>query len=236
MKITERGYKMRILVVEDEIELCDTIAEGLEIDGYAVDTCYDGNEAYEFICVENYDLVILDLNLPGIDGIDILKKVRKTNTEVKILILSARGTVEDRVKGLDIGANDYLVKPFAFEELEARIRNLLRRKFIQMDSILTFDKLKLDTIKRTVFINDEEIILTKKEFGILEYLLLNENKVVSKEELIEHVWNMEVDSFSNAIRVHIATLRKKLRNSLGYDLLQNKVGQGYYLEKDEIYV
>lgn len=222
---------MRILVVEDEIELCNTIAEGLEIDGYAVDTCYDGNEAYEIMYVENYDLVILDLNLPGMDGIEILEKIRKSNNEIKILILSARGSISDRVKGLDIGANDYLIKPFDFEELEARIRNLLRRQFIQVNSVLEFDNIKLNTVKRTVIVNNEDVILTKKELGILEYLLLNQNKVVSKEELIEHVWNMDVDSFSNAVRVHIATLRKKLKTALGYDVLQTKIGEGYYLEK-----
>lgn len=222
---------MRILVVEDEIELCNTIAEGLEIDGYAVDTCYDGNEAYELMYVENYDLVILDLNLPGMDGMEILEEIRKINNEVKILILSARGSVSDRVKGLDIGANDYLIKPFDFEELEARIRNLLRRQFIQANIILEFDNIKLDTVKRIVTINNEEVTLTKKELGILEYLLLNQNKVVSKEELIEHVWNMDVDSFSNAVRVHIATLRKKLKAALGYDVMQTKIGEGYYLEK-----
>lgn len=222
---------MRILVVEDEIELCNTIAQGLEIDGYAVDTCYDGTKAYELIYVENYDLVILDLNLPGMDGIEIIKEIRKTNNEVKILILSARGSVSDRVKGLDLGANDYLIKPFAFEELEARIRNLLRRQFVQANTVLEFDKIKLDTVKRTTYIHNKEITLTKKELGILEYLLLNQTRVVSKEELIEHVWNIDADSFSNAVRVHIATLRKKLKTELGYDIMQTKIGEGYYLEQ-----
>ncbi|MGL5066238.1 MAG: response regulator transcription factor [Sarcina sp.] len=222
---------MRILVVEDELELCNAIAEGLEIDGYAVDCCYDGQEAYELIYVETYDLVILDLNLPKMDGLDVLEKIRENNNVVKILILSARGSISDRVKGLDMGANDYLIKPFDFEELEARIRNLLRRQFVQADSILEFENLKLNTIKRKITIKDIDLNLTKKEFGILEYLLLNKERVVSKEEIIEHVWNIDVDSFSNAIRVHIATLRKKLKNALGYDLMQTKIGEGYYLER-----
>lgn len=220
---------MRILVVEDEKELCDKICEGLTIDGYAVDTCYDGEHAHELMYVENYDLVILDLNLPGMDGIDIIKSIREVNQEVKILILSARSSISERVKGLEIGANDYLVKPFAFEELEARIRNLLRRQFIQVRPILEIDKLKLDTTKRILKVDNEEIPLTRKEFGILEYLMLNPKKVISKEEIIEHVWNFEADSFSNSIRVHIASLRKKLRVALGYDILQTKIGQGYYL-------
>ncbi|MGL5152108.1 MAG: response regulator transcription factor [Clostridium sp.] len=224
---------MRILVVEDEIELCNTIAEGLKMDGYAVDTSYDGNQAYELMDVENYDLVILDLNLPGMDGIEILEKIRKTNNNLKILILSARGNISDKVKGLDLGANDYLVKPFYFEELEARVRNLLRRQFTQANTVLKLGEIKLDTIKRTLIIKDEKIVVTKKELGILEYLLLNLNRVVSKEELIEHVWNIEVDNFSNAIRVHIATLRKKLKSALGYDVMKTKIGQGYYLESIE---
>ena len=178
---------MRILVVEDERELCDTIAEGLRLDGYAVDTSYDGAEAYELLYVERYDLVVLDLNLPHMDGIDILKAIRQHNEELKILILSARGSVRERVQGLEFGANDYLIKPFAFEELEARIKGLLRRKFVQFQSVLTVDKVALDTNKRVVKVAEKEIELTKKEFGILEYLMLNLERIVGKEELIEHV-------------------------------------------------
>ena len=223
---------MRLLVVEDEIDLCNAIAEGLEIDGYAVDTCNDGETALELILIENYDLVILDLNLPNIDGIDILKEIKKQNKDVKTLILSARGSVSDKVLGLDLGANDYLAKPFDFEELEARIRNLLRRKFTQENIILSFDRISLDTSKRTGFVNDKELTLTKKEFSLLEYFLLNKEKVISQEELMEHVWNMEADSFSNAVRVHIASLRKKLKAELGYDILKTKIGEGYYLSKE----
>lgn len=221
---------MRILIVEDEIELCDLIAEGLSLDGYAVDTSYNGEEAYDFILTETYDLVILDLNLPGMDGIDILRNIRKQNKELKFLILSARGSVSDKVLGLDIGANDYLVKPFDFEELEARIRNLLRRSFTQEDSILTYGTLCLDTKKRIARINEKELILTRKELALLEYFLLHPNQVISQEEFMEHVWNMEADSFSNAVRVHIASLRKKLKTELSYDLIQTKIGEGYYLD------
>ena len=235
---------MRILVVEDEIDLCNSIAEGLEIDGYAVDTCNDGETALELILIENYDLVILDLNLPNIDGIDILKDIKKQKKDVKTLILSARGSVADKVLGLDLGANDYLAKPFDFEELEARIRNLLRRKFTQENIILSFNRISLDTSKRTVFVNNsmtenaivctKELTLTKKELSLLEYFLLNKDKIISQEELMEHVWNMEADSFSNAVRVHIASLRKKLKAELGYDILKTKIGEGYYLSKDVI--
>ena len=220
---------MRILIVEDEIDLCDSIAEGLQIDGYAVDTCNDGLAAYELITTEIYDLVVLDLNLPGMDGIDILKEVRKTDKDIKVLILSARSSISDKVLGLDVGANDYLAKPFAFEELEARIRSLLRRNFTQENTVLTWETLSLDTIGRTAFVNDVAIMLTRKELSLLEYFLLNQSKVISQEELMEHVWNMEADSFSNAVRVHIASLRKKLKATMGYDPIATKIGEGYYL-------
>lgn len=224
---------MRILIAEDEIDLCDSIAEGLQIDGYAVDTCYDGSDAYELIMTETYDLVVLDLNLPGMDGIDILTEVRSQNKEVKILILSARDSVSNKVLGLDKGANDYLGKPFDFEELEARIRCLLRRSFTQEHAILTFDKISLDTVKRTVTVNCSELSLTKKELALLEYFLLNQKKVISQEEMMEHVWNREVDSFSNAVRVHIASLRKKLKTVLSYDPIMTKIGEGYFLSGGE---
>lgn len=220
---------MRILIVEDEIDLCDSIAEGLQIDGYAVDTCNDGKAAYVLITTEIYDLIVLDLNLPGMDGIDILKEVRKTHKDIKVLILSARSSIADKVLGLDVGANDYLAKPFAFEELEARIRSLLRRTFIQENAVLTWETLSLDTVGRTAYVNDVIILLTRKELALLEYFLLNKSKVISQEELMEHVWNMEADSFSNAVRVHIASLRKKLKAIMGYDPIATKIGEGYYL-------
>lgn len=222
---------MRILVVEDEIDLCDSIAEGLKIDGYAVDTCYDGIEAHELISTEPYDLVVLDLNLPGMDGIDILKQVREHSKEVKVLILSARSSIFDKVLGLDTGANDYLAKPFDFSELEARIRSLLRRSFIQENTVLRWEEISLDTMKRAAFISDTPLNLTKKELCLLEYFLLNPNKVISQEEMMEHVWDMEADSFSNAVRVHIASLRKKLKMLLAYDAIETKIGAGYFLSK-----
>lgn len=224
---------MRILVVEDEMDLCDAIAEGLQLDGYAVDQCYDGAQAHELLAVEAYDLVILDLNLPSMDGLDVLRELRLRNRDVKVLILSARAEVSDKVLGLDMGANDYLAKPFAFEELEARLRCLLRRSFVQENTILTCGALSLDTVKRSASANDVEISLTKKELAILEYFLLNKEKVISQEELMEHVWDMEANSLSNAVRVHIASLRKKLKATLGDELIQTKIGQGYFLNKED---
>lgn len=224
---------IKILVVEDEQELCNSIAEGLELDGYITECCYDGETAFEKIMVEQYDLVILDLNLPFMDGIDIIKSIRKLGNDTKILILSARDSVASRVKGLDIGANDYLVKPFAFSELEARIRNLLRRNFSQQNVIIKENNLSFDSNKRELSINGIPLSLTKKELAIFEYLILNKPKVISQEELLSHAWDSNADSFSSVVRVHIATLRKKLKNSLGYDPIKTKIGEGYYLKIKE---
>lgn len=220
---------MRILVVEDEIDLRVAISDGLTMDGYAVDTCDNGEDAYDLLYVESYDLLILDLNLPKMDGLEVLEKIRDEKPDLHVLILSARSSVEDKVKGLDIGANDYLAKPFDFAELEARIRNLLRRKFIQESNILTFDHIYIDMVKRIARIDEDEISLTKKEFAILEYFLLYRDRVIGAEELMDHIWNGSVDSFSGAIRVHISSLRKKLKNVLGYDIIGTKIGAGYYL-------
>lgn len=223
---------MRILIVEDEAELCAAIAEGLELDGYAVDRCFDGEQAYELLSVESYDLAVLDLNLPGMDGMEVLRRVRKANKELKVLILSARDRVGDKVAGLDGGANDYLVKPFAFEELEAHIRCLLRRSFVQEDTVLEWRGISLDTAKRCATAGGEQIPLTRKEFAILEYFMLRPGVVISQEELIEHIWNMYADSFSNSVRVHIASLRKKLKLALGFDPIATRIGQGYCLSEE----
>lgn len=218
---------MRLLIVEDEIELCDTVAKTLYRAGYEVDTCYDGNEALDYILAENYDLIVLDLNLPGMDGMELLKELRKKNEETKVLILSARSQIADKVEGLDAGANDYMEKPFHLQELEARIRSLTRRKFVQKDVCLTCGGIRFDTKKREAYAKGEFVALTRKENGILEYLLLNQGRPVSQEELIEHVWDASADSFSGSIRVHMSSLRKKLKAVLGYDPIVNKIGEGY---------
>ncbi|WP_274307109.1 response regulator transcription factor [Solibacillus daqui] len=224
---------MRILVAEDELDLQEAIAEGLRMEGYAVDTCSNGEDAYELAFVENYDLIILDLNLPKLDGLKVLEKIREENKEIKVIILSARSRVNDKVLGLDMGANDYLTKPFDFEELEARIRNLLRRKFVQENSILTCGEINMDLTKRLVFIGEHELLLTKKEFALLEYFLFHQERVLSQEELVTHVWDQNADSFSGVIRVHIATLRKKLKALLKNDPIRTKVGVGYFITKND---
>ena len=223
---------MRLLVVEDERALCESIAKGLRLDGYEVDTVFDGEEAMDIISTDSYDLIILDLNLPGMDGLDILKNMRASDNETNVLILSARGGLNDKIEGLDSGANDYLCKPFHFEELEARVRSLTRRRTVQNNIVLECGEISLNTKTRTAFAKGEEIALTRKELAILEYLILHQGRPVSQEELIEHVWDSSVDSFSNSIRVHISALRKKIRTALGYDPITNRVGQGYVIGGD----
>ena len=225
---------MHILIVEDERALCDTIVRSLRRLAYSVDFCYNGNKALELIEVERYDLILLDLNLPGADGMTVLRTLRETDHETRVLILSARSEVTDKVDGLDAGANDYLAKPFHLAELEARIRSLTRRQFTQNDVVLSCGDLAFDTKARTASVAGQALTLTRKETGILEYLLLNKGRPVSQEELIDHVWDNSVDNFSNSIRVHISSLRKKLRAALGCDPIRNRIGEGYVMEGNSI--
>ena len=224
---------MRILVVEDERALCETIVRSLRRLAYSVDPCYDGDTAIDLLGSERYDLVLLDLNLPGADGMTVLRTLRQTDRETRVLILSARSEVADKVEGLDAGANDYLAKPFHLEELEARIRSLTLRQFTQNDVVLHCGPLSFDTRSRAATAAGQPLALTRKETGILEYLLLHRGRPVSQEELLEHVWDNSVDSFSNSIRVHISALRKKLRTALGYDPIRNRIGEGYLMGGDE---
>lgn len=224
---------MHILVVEDECALCETIVRSLRRLAYSVDCCYDGNRAIELLGVEQYDLVLLDLNLPGADGMTVLRTLRQSDRDTRVLILSARSEVMDEVEGLDAGANDYLAKPFHLEELEARIRSLTRRQFTQNDVILSCGRLSFDTKTRSAMADGRRLTLTRKEIGILEYLLLNQGRPVSQEELLDHVWDNSVDSFSNSIRVHISALRKKLRAELGFDPIRNRIGEGYVMEEEK---
>ena len=224
---------MRILVVEDERALCETIVRSLRRLAYSVDPCYDGDTAIDLLGSERYDLVLLDLNLPGADGMTVLRTLRQTDRETRVLILSARSEVADKVEGLDAGANDYLAKPFHLEELEARIRSLTLRQFTQNDAVLHCGPLSFDARSRTATAAGQPLALTRKETGILEYLLLHRGRPVSQEELLEHVWDNSVDSFSNSIRVHISALRKKLRAALGYDPIRNRIGEGYLIEEEQ---
>ena len=225
---------MRLLVVEDEHSLREDIARKLRLSGYEVDACADGEAALEALAAERYDLVLLDLNLPKVDGMQVLRTLRRQDLETCVLILSARSEIADKVEGLDAGANDYLTKPFHLEELEARIRSLTRRRFTQNNVVLNCGKVAFDTKARVAVADGQELSLTRKEIGILEYLLLNQGRPVSQEELLDHVWDNSVDNFSNSIRVHISALRKKLRAALGYDPIRNRIGEGYVMEEEKV--
>ncbi|MDO4307113.1 MAG: response regulator transcription factor [Eubacteriales bacterium] len=222
---------MRILLVEDEKMLSGFIVKGLRNTGYAVDPAYDGEEALYEYELNEYDLIVLDLNLPKKDGLEVLREIRAKNQEIKVLILSARTKVGDRILGLDEGANDYLIKPFDFWELEARIRNLLRWDFVQKPLNLSLGYLQVDTKAKRVYFDDREIALTRKEYGILEYLMSHKSQVISAEELTEHVWDNEFDPFSNTFRYHIHSLKKKLYTASELDFIKTIRGQGYIIEE-----
>ena len=220
---------MHILVIEDERALCETIVQSLRRLAYSVDFCFDGDEGVSLLESERCVLIALDLDLPGTDGMTVLRTLRTHDRDTRVLILSARSEVSDKVAGLDAGANDYLAKPFHLAELEARIRSLTLRQFTQQDVLLRLGKLSFDTKARRVSADGQLLSLTKKELGVLEYLLLHRGRPVSQEELLDHVWDSNADRFSNSIRVHISTLRKKLRAALGYDPVTNRIGEGYVL-------
>jgi len=217
---------MKILIVEDEPALRKALVKGFQKSGYTADAAGDGEAALEFYFDNQYHLVILDLNLPKLDGLCVLTEIRKENKEVPVLILSARNEVSDKINGLDMGANDYLSKPFHFDELEARARALLRRNFKTEPTVIACGNIKLDISLKKVFWDNGEIQFTKKEYSILEYIMLNKGRVISGEELIEAVWESDADSFTNAFKVHINAMRKKLPD----DFIKNTKGQGYYVE------
>lgn len=225
---------MKLLLVEDEAFLSAAIAKGLRKHGYAVDCACDGEEALELYSVNEYDLMILDLNLPGLDGMEVLCRIRERDSGLRVLILSARSSVPDKIVGLDSGSNDYLTKPFDFAELEARIRALLRQEVRMKDVNLFCGGLRLDTAARQVWWKDTLVELTRKEYVILEYLMSHKERVISPEELIEHVWDSGSDPFSNAFRFQISSLRKKLLAASGTDgLIITLRGQGYRMVGEE---
>ncbi|WP_086312135.1 hypothetical protein A5821_003415 [Enterococcus sp. 7F3_DIV0205] len=227
---------MRILVVEDDILLGEGLCMGLRKKGYAVDKAIDGFQALEMVEITEYDVIILDLSLPKMSGWEILDIIRTQNMEIRILILSAKSFVEDKIKGLDMGANDYLTKPFDFFELEARIRNLLRQKISIEELIITYGPIHFDSAKRVVRIEEVPIKLTRKEFGILEYLIKNPEQVFSAEKLMEHVWDGDVDLFSNTFKYHMYSLRKKIAaiNPTTAEMIQTVRGVGYCLASTSI--
>ena len=221
---------MRLLLVEDEEDLADALVRGLRQEGYAVDVAFNGQEGWELADVNGYDILLLDLNLPDIDGLEICQRLRKAHPHLLILMLTARGSTHQRIAGLDTGADDYLVKPFEFGELLARIRALLRRDMRGREPILRYQDITLDPSARAVWRGNQRIELTKKEYGILEYLMYHPTKVVTQEELLEHVWDMRADSFTTTVRVHVTSLRRKL-DGTNNSYIETVVGSGYRLGK-----
>ena len=220
---------MRILIVEDEKDLASAIAKGLRKKSYAADIVYDGEEALFMVDVNDYDLVILDLNLPKVDGIEVCRNIRASDSPTGILMLTARSGLDDRIKGLDYGADDYLIKPFHFPELLARVRALLRRKGEQRNAILRCGDLVIDPNTLNVYFRDSEINLTLKEFSILDYLMRNVGRIVSQEELFEHVWSEDANMLTQSIKVHINNIRKKLNVVDAKDIISTVRGRGYML-------
>ena len=223
---------MRILVIEDEKKVANFIKKGLEEEFYAVDVALNGNEGFEMASNEEYDLILLDVMLPGMDGFTITKELRKKEILTPILLLTVKETIQDKVTGLDSGADDYLTKPFAFEELLARIRALLRRKEQIKSTSLKISNLMLDLQSHKVTIDGKEIILTPKEYSILEYLMRNKNRVISRTKLVEHVYDYHFDTETNIIDVYINKLRSKVDLDPNKPLIQTVRGAGYMIKEE----
>lgn len=228
---------MRILVVDDEVELAEAVGTSLRREGYAVDEANTGQDALEKMIINPYDLVLLDLTLPDIDGLEICRIVRTDpmyDPATRILMVTARDSVSDRVVGLDEGADDYLIKPFALQELSARVRSLLRRETTGGDAVLVQGALSLDMARQLVSWHDNPIDLTTKEFSLLRYFMSHEGEVLSQERLLEHVWDEMLDPFTNTARVTVGTLRRKLASATGLALIETVIGAGYrFIDPDQ---
>ncbi|MGN1313501.1 MAG: response regulator transcription factor [Lachnospiraceae bacterium] len=222
---------MRILLAEDEKELNKVIVKTLEKNGYSVDSCLNGEDALFYLTNTEYDAAILDIMMPGMNGIQVLKSIRLAGSTLPVLFLTARDSVSQRVEGLDAGADDYLVKPFAFDELLARIRVLLRKKSGNAQNTYRLADLKVDLAAHNVFRGDTPIKLSAKEFSILEYLILNQGIVLSREKIEEHIWNYDYEGGSNLVDVYIRYLRKKVDEPFEHKLIHTVRGVGYVLKE-----
>jgi DNA-binding response OmpR family regulator len=228
-----KGYAVKILIVEDERDLAEIIKEGLEKQSFTVDLCFDGEEG--LFMAENYayDALILDIMLPVMDGLTLLEKLRGKKVTVPVLMLTARGTMADKVKGLDTGADDYLVKPFEFPELISRLKAIIRRNRGESSSILSIDTLTIDMNSRSVKRNNNEIKLSSKEYNILLHLALNRGRVISRSILTEHIYDIDFDLDSNIIDVYINYLRKKIDKGHSRKLIHTVRGEGYIMKEDQ---
>ena len=220
---------MRLLIIEDNVELANSMKKGLEKINFQVDISYFGEDGEEKATVNEYDVILLDLNLPDVDGIEVLKYLREKNVSTPIIIITARDQVSDLAIGLDNGADDYITKPFKLLEVRARIHAVIRRFHGRTNPIISIGKLELNPINRTVHIDGNEVILAIKEFDILEYICFKYPAVVSSEEIVEHVYDENFDPFSSVLRVHISRLKNKVNTAYGKDVLLNVRGKGYCL-------
>jgi len=223
---------MRILVIEDEKKVANFIKKGLEEEHYAVDTAFDGEEGLYLAEINEYDLIVLDLMIPKIDGFGVLKKIRERKNNVPILVLTAKDSIDDTVRGLDAGCDDYLTKPFAFAELLARIRALLRRDKKEKESVLRIADLSLSIVTHKVMRQGREIELTSKEYALLEYFMRNPEKVLTRTMISEHVWDYHFDSNTNVIDVYVNYLRKKIDKSFDPKLIHTIRGIGYMMKRE----
>jgi two-component system copper resistance phosphate regulon response regulator CusR len=223
---------MRLLVVEDDVRLSAVLLQGLREEGYAVDAASDGRAALEALSINAYDAIVLDLMIPAPDGFEVCRQMRSAGLSTPVLMLTARDAVEDRIAGLDCGADDYLVKPFAFSELLARIRALLRRTPITAAPTLQSGDLRIDSASHRVFLGDEEIVLTSKEYALLEYLVRNAGRIVTRAEIAEHVWDENFDPFSNLIEVYVNRLRRKVDRTEPHRIITRR-NEGYMLRDEE---
>ncbi|MBS3945790.1 MAG: response regulator transcription factor [Melioribacter sp.] len=221
---------MRILVLEDEKKVASFIKKGLEEELYKVDTAFNGKEGLELTYSNEYDLIISDIMMPFMNGIDYVREIRKGGITTPVLLLTVKDSTKSKIEGLDSGADDYLTKPFLFEELTARVRALLRRKDFIKENILKAGELQLDLVAHKASLSGEEVMLTPKEYSILEYLLRNKNKIVSRTKLIEHVYDYHFDSGTNVIDVYINKLRNKLTNKDGKPFIRTVRGMGYSIK------
>ncbi len=219
---------MKLLVVEDEPKLNKALVQGLQQRGFAVDFALDGEEGERLARLNGYDVILLDIMLPKKDGLMVCKSLRDLRIVTPIIFLTAKDQIAEKVEGLDVGADDYLVKPFSFDELHARIRSILRRPALTQTDILEFEGLRLDTRAQKVQVNQTDIELTLREYGLLEYFLRNIGKVISRQDILDHVWDQFFDSFSNVVDVHIKNLRKKLPSAYA-KRLKTIWGKGYRL-------
>ena len=223
-------------MVDDESDLAEAVGRGLRREGYAVDVAFDGTEALEKARVNTYDLICLDLTLPDIDGVEICRRLRNGERDAaspRVLMLTARDSIDDRIEGLDAGADDYLVKPFAFGELAARVRSLMRRDAGRSTAVLRVGELELDTAKHVARRGERTLDLTAKEFALLRYFMSHPDVVISQEELLEHVWDEHADPFTNTVRVTVGTLRRKLALDDETALIETVIGRGYRLTSSE---